>query len=307
MILGTNQSLTANEIWEQYKRRGDAENRIKELKEVFGVQGFCMDDFCATVPGMNIELAFDSVTIYSISGEYWKKEIADGKIFLTPGNKNAGIIKIVSSTGQLATLVLLTWQQAKNSWRIKIKGQERLLISQAGLMFYGDNIECRQLGNPDISFKVFPAFDKAIYYHHVKVSRDKDGIFQHYIVRLASVSPNISLERLSKSSMEVSGQGYLPPTLSDIILKINYQGGHAEASIHYSIVTDNLFNGQSWTFGLKRYLKQLPKNGIKFQVFLWSDKITGVPDSLVQQVENNGPQIQSVKVIPQYRIKLTVK
>ena len=48
----TNQSLPANEIWEQYKRRGDAENRVKELKEDFGMQGFCMDDFCATETAM---------------------------------------------------------------------------------------------------------------------------------------------------------------------------------------------------------------------------------------------------------------
>jgi len=48
----TNQSLPANEIWEQYKHRGDAETRIKELKEDFGVQGFCMDDFCATETAM---------------------------------------------------------------------------------------------------------------------------------------------------------------------------------------------------------------------------------------------------------------
>ncbi|MEI6523287.1 MAG: hypothetical protein WCO37_07320 [Bacteroidota bacterium] len=33
----SNQELPALEIWEQYKRRGDAENRIKELKEDFGV------------------------------------------------------------------------------------------------------------------------------------------------------------------------------------------------------------------------------------------------------------------------------
>lgn len=48
----TNQQLPAIEIWEQYKRRGDAENRIKELKEDFGVEGFCMDDFCATETAM---------------------------------------------------------------------------------------------------------------------------------------------------------------------------------------------------------------------------------------------------------------
>ncbi len=43
-----NQEPPAIEIWEQYKRRGDAENRIKESKEDFGVQGFFMDDFGAT-------------------------------------------------------------------------------------------------------------------------------------------------------------------------------------------------------------------------------------------------------------------
>jgi hypothetical protein len=44
----TNQTLPAREIWEQYKRRADAENRIKELKEDFGAEGFNMDSFYAT-------------------------------------------------------------------------------------------------------------------------------------------------------------------------------------------------------------------------------------------------------------------
>ena len=52
----TNQSLPAAEIWNQYKRRGDAENRIKELKEDFGAEGFCMDDFCATETAMRFTM-----------------------------------------------------------------------------------------------------------------------------------------------------------------------------------------------------------------------------------------------------------
>jgi IS4 transposase len=40
--------LPAIQIWEQYKQRGDAENRIKELKEDFGAEGFNMDNFWAT-------------------------------------------------------------------------------------------------------------------------------------------------------------------------------------------------------------------------------------------------------------------
>ena len=60
-----NQTLPASEIWEQYKRRGDAENRIKELKEDFGVQGFCMEDFCATETAMRfVMIAYNLMSLF---------------------------------------------------------------------------------------------------------------------------------------------------------------------------------------------------------------------------------------------------
>lgn len=61
----TNQSLPAVEIWEQYKRRGDAENRIKELKEDFGAEGFCMDNFVATESAMRlIMVAYNLMSLF---------------------------------------------------------------------------------------------------------------------------------------------------------------------------------------------------------------------------------------------------
>jgi hypothetical protein len=61
----TNQVLPATEIWEQYKRRGDAENRIKELKEDFGTEGFCMDSFCATETAMRFAMvAYNLMSLF---------------------------------------------------------------------------------------------------------------------------------------------------------------------------------------------------------------------------------------------------
>ena len=61
----TNQTLPAIQIWEQYKGRGDAENRIKELKEDFGVDGFCMDSFCATETAMRfIMVAYNLMSLF---------------------------------------------------------------------------------------------------------------------------------------------------------------------------------------------------------------------------------------------------
>jgi hypothetical protein len=53
----TNQLLPSEQIWNQYKGRGDAENRIKELKYDFAIQGFNVKEFYAT------EAAFRMVMI----------------------------------------------------------------------------------------------------------------------------------------------------------------------------------------------------------------------------------------------------
>lgn len=272
--------------------------RINKGKEQFA--------FFTEVPGMDVELAFDSATVQSLSAKNWKKETADGKIILTFEGKDADPVKIISATGQRATLVLLTRQQAENSWRTKIKNQERLIISQSDLMFYDNNVECRQLDDPDISFNVFPAIKNQMFFGGKKILPAKEEIFQHYVINQPKVFPKVKLTRSSKDKMVVQMPGYLPPGLSDVILKIDYLGGSAEALIGGKIATDNLFNGTDWMFGLKRYLKQLPAEGIEFHVLPWSNNITGVPDSLVDIIKN-GPKIRSVKIVPQYRAEVRIE
>lgn len=49
----TNLSLPAKAVWDLYRERSDAENRIKELKEDFGVDSFNVHDFFATEAALN--------------------------------------------------------------------------------------------------------------------------------------------------------------------------------------------------------------------------------------------------------------
>ena len=48
VALVTNMELSAPMIWRIYNQRADAENRIKELKYDYGIEGFCLEDFSAT-------------------------------------------------------------------------------------------------------------------------------------------------------------------------------------------------------------------------------------------------------------------
>ena len=55
--LVTNRSDAREEIWRDYNRRADMENRIAELKHDLGADGFCLQEFFAT------EAAFQSVLL----------------------------------------------------------------------------------------------------------------------------------------------------------------------------------------------------------------------------------------------------
>lgn len=44
----TNMNLSNELIWQLYNQRADCENRIRELKYNYGIEGFCMEDFYAT-------------------------------------------------------------------------------------------------------------------------------------------------------------------------------------------------------------------------------------------------------------------
>ena len=64
-VFVTNEELATIEIWEQYKRRSDSENRIKELKEDLGVEGFCVDSFSATEVAMRfVMVAYNLMSLY---------------------------------------------------------------------------------------------------------------------------------------------------------------------------------------------------------------------------------------------------
>ncbi|MFZ0591544.1 MAG: IS1380 family transposase [Bryobacteraceae bacterium] len=64
-ILVTSQTQPAEEVWRDYNRRADVENRIAELKHDLGADGFCLQKFFAT------EAAFRAVLlVFNLLAEF---------------------------------------------------------------------------------------------------------------------------------------------------------------------------------------------------------------------------------------------
>ncbi len=61
----TNLRLPVPEVWRLYRQRADSENRIKELKYDFGINGFCLQNFYATEASFrSVMVAYNLISLF---------------------------------------------------------------------------------------------------------------------------------------------------------------------------------------------------------------------------------------------------
>jgi hypothetical protein len=59
---------SAELVWELYRKRGDAENRIEELEYDFGADNFCMQDFYATEAALrSVVVGYNLMAIFKLA------------------------------------------------------------------------------------------------------------------------------------------------------------------------------------------------------------------------------------------------
>ena len=264
--------------------------------------------FLIQFDGTKSELAFDASTIKEmVINDDWEKEETSEIIHLTANNGHPQAFEITDLEGSKTTIVLLSREQAENSWRTTIDGQDYLMITKSDFMSYDDKIDLRQLSTNKMSIHLFPDLEKGLYQGNTELQAQKEDIFQKFDISVKKQKLRIKINKVSETKFNVLLPKELPNNISDIFLDINYLGGSATAKINGQIVTDNLFNGTSWLFGLKRYIKKDTAVEIEFEVLPWENNITGVAPELVKKIKEKGSQFQSINVIPQYRAILKLK
>ncbi|WP_439581652.1 beta-galactosidase [Dyadobacter bucti] len=258
--------------------------------------------FLTEITGTEVALAFSAKTVSSIVAKGWTQRRADGMICLTP-QKGRQEITIVSKEGKLSTILLLTRQQAENSWRSSIDGKPVMIISEADLMLEGDQIEFRQLDNPLFSFAIYPS-SASIGVNQAVKKVGSFGKWMRYAISLPAANLAVKTDHFNASQATVQLPSSMPAHVSDIVLRIDYRGGMAEATSNDQILTDHLFHGPEWNFGLKRYMQNPAMKSIDFKALPWDKNITGVEANLVREIQNQNAQIKSITAIPQYAYKL---
>jgi hypothetical protein len=96
--------------------------------------------------------------------------------------------------------------------------------------------------------------------------------------------------------------------LSDLYLKIHYQGDEARLLAGGRLLTDNFFNGTAWQIGLKRFLPASASATFSLQVLPLSRKAPIFFEPGKQPEFGKDGQagvLYSVEALPEYQVELT--
>lgn len=248
--------------------------------------------FYEALPGIPVEFAFDAASVQSVGASNGKKDSSGGVIYVNgiqPGIDSS--IDLVSKSGNRLRIVVLTTQQAEDAWKVRIDGEEHLLITKQD--FFADDtsrperIWLRSRSNPEFSFTITPPLTSPIEatlpitrtastVHAVSYTAKpelQDVKLVCHQARPAGTAPPV---KLGPARGRRSGVAEAPPAsilpeaaewsiiippdslrgLSNLYLRISYQGDVARLYSHDRLLTDNFYNGRPWQIGLRRFFSK---------------------------------------------------
>ncbi len=231
-------------------------------------------------------------------------------------------------TGKRLQVVVLTQKQAESTTRISLRDGDHLVLSSQEAYSDGRSMTLLALEQPDFSFSVWPALVSTQGSSLRVEAQPDDGIFKTYraigVPRrvVASWTPEPSVKSRPSSlsdpatvptaeEIEAAPRWriHLPTDalagVSDLFLKVEYQGDIARLSADGNLLTDDFYNGLPWCIGLKRFRKQVQSGDLQIAIVPWRDRTKVILDDFaVDKAGHSGPNLLDVTVLPEYQLTI---
>lgn len=296
------------------------------------------------IPGIPVEFALEQSSIRSINSSAGTQSTVDGVTYLgeiKPGLESP--IDLVSQLGKSVRLVVLSAQQAENAWKVRLGGKERLLVTKQD--FFADEdarpgrIWLQSRTSHRFSFSITPPLttppgsslpltpftstQNAVSYWTQAQTRNIKPICRQ--IQPAGVAPPVKLGPASGSSTHGVAEApppsplpdaakwsiVIPPGsmqgLSNLFLRIDYRGDLSRFYSDDKLLTDNFFNGEPWTIGLKRFLDARGGGAFTLDILpLRGDEPVyfEFPRKPGFRAQDQADSLKDLRVIPEYRLEI---
>jgi len=255
------------------------------------------------IPGIPVEFAIDAASVSSIKSSTGERTTNAGVNYLRgvkPGIDS--VIDLVSSKNETVHLVVLTAQEAEDAWKIRIGSEEHLLLTAQDFFWDPDaqpaNIWLRSRANPHFAFSIAPPpavtpqaslalTQTAASDRSMSFTADAKAVhptFEYRQIQAAGAAPLIKLGPVPNwrpaGVAQAPGASDLPNAakwsvvipggslegLSELYLRVGYQGDVARLSVGRRLLLDDFYNGLDWEIGLRRFLDPARSNSFELSI-----------------------------------------
>jgi hypothetical protein len=233
--------------------------------------------------------------------------IEDGPLVrITVASGKAGWVRLTTRDGHAVDLCTLTQTEAWNLWKVRIWGQERIVISPADLLTGPGYISLSQSENPEMCLSLFPDVDHGLAHDGEALPKIQEGIFASYSLTLPAQFTSIGFSQPpypNKMTVNFTPDAFFG--FEDLLLQINYTGDVGYAYLDGQLISDNFNNGTIWEIGLSRFLPQV----LEKEIYLYvtpqrKGKVVRSNSAMAAQetfVGEEVAEIRSVWVVPRYK------
>ncbi len=298
--------------------------------------------FFQGVPGVAPEFAFDADSVKSVEAGKAIVSRERGKIYITgiETGKNVAI-SLRTRKGEAVHIVVLSQEQARNTWKASYGDKEYVVFSPADAFFDETSLHLRARDVSDLRFGIFPDLK---FQHGSEIpfaKTDDDGLFSEYVAAIKPKKLTVQLEAVRTNqtpSPLIMGKPVdwrhnaavaIPPEdfdfadrwrvvipkgtldgLSDAFLRIAYVGDTARLYSGSRVLDDDFYKGTVWEIGLKRFAPGVTESPleIKIQPLIKAAPIY-LPNSAWPNFGTDGAlgEIRQIDIEPEYEVNVTVR
>jgi beta-galactosidase len=277
-------------------------------------------------PGISPEFAFAPPEGSSVEAVHAHVAREGGLVYvdaIEPGTGAA--IEIHGSGGKITQIVVLTREQALNTWKANVGGSERLFLSSGELFFEQGRVHIRAADPSSLSVRVFPKFDHAI---PGLTNIGKDGVFEAYAAHVQAISPTADVQKLRDAGpaapLKMGTEVAMAPTdtefenaarwmirvphiasagVTGAFLRIDYEGDVARLYAGDRMINDSFYYGAPWEIGLSDITPQELDRGLELRILpLRKDAPVYLPAGIRAALPPGSEvlKLKDVRIIPEY-------
>lgn len=212
------------------------------------------------------ELILDRRGITAIQADGGSFEQDDRLFLVTPGVGKQHSINIELRDGRNVTILVLSREEALQTYKLRVWGEDRLLISSSSLYAKNERLITTSSGRNSWTVSAYPTNNLSLQSDQGETGERQEGLFRTYALSVASYEAAVRIEKPSERNALVQVDTNWPEQVSDVFLHIEYDGDVAGAYLDNRLLTDHIHYGKPWPIGLKLFKEDLEGKTINLAI-----------------------------------------